>query len=57
MTWVLYMWLASAPSVLQPVDRFEAKAQCLTARREEVQRNMSVGLGGGVTYICLQDKE
>ena len=55
MTWVLFMWLASAPAVLQPVERFDSKAQCLTARREEINANVATGRGGGVAYVCLAD--
>lgn len=56
MEWILYMWLASAPAVLQPVGQYNSRAECLTARREEIGRNMQLRLGGGATYLCLREE-
>lgn len=55
MEWVLLMWLASAPNALFPAERFNSKAECLTAKRDEIAANMAIGLGRGATYFCDKD--
>jgi hypothetical protein len=52
--WVLFLMLSAHPPTLVPVEFFNSKAECLTAKREEVNANIKLGLGGGATYICQE---
>lgn len=56
MEWILFLWLARSPDVMVPVDGFNSRAECLTARREEINANVRNGLGGGATYVCLRNR-
>lgn len=56
MEWVLFLWLSRSPDVLVPVGFFNAKAECLTAKREEINMNVRMGMGGGATYVCLPNR-
>jgi len=52
LTCVLWMWLASNPSVLYNVGQFDLRSQCIAAQRKEIAANMRIGKGGGVHYFC-----
>lgn len=54
--WVLFLWLSTNPAVLVPVEFFNSRAECLSARRAEVTANLAAGYGGGATYVCLENK-
>lgn len=55
MEWVLFLWLATSPDVLVPIDQFNSRAECNSAKRDEINANIRNGLGGGATYICLKN--
>lgn len=52
--WVLFLWLSVNPNVLVPVEFFNSRAECLAARRAEVNANIKANRGGGATYVCLE---
>ena len=54
--WVLFLWLSTNPAVLVPVEFFNSRAECLSARRAEITANLAAGSGGGATYVCMENK-
>jgi hypothetical protein len=56
---ILWMWLASSPNVSIPTSHHSTRAECIAARKREVQTNVALNLGGGATYWCspYPDKE
>ena len=52
MTWVLWLWLASSPGVLIPLEQFSDRRECLAARAADISANLRAGVGGGATYFC-----
>jgi len=52
MTWVLYLWLASSPSSLTPLEQFADRRECLAAMSADIRANVRAGVGGGATYFC-----
>jgi hypothetical protein len=54
MTWILFLWLASSPSSLTPLQQFADRAECVAARTRDVRANVRAGMGGGATYFCQE---
>jgi hypothetical protein len=57
MTWVLLLWLASAPDVLTPIAQYATLRECAAARRAEVTANLAAGARGGIRYECMKEGE
>jgi hypothetical protein len=51
MTWVLWLWLASSPGVLIPLEQFSDSRECLAAMSADIRANVRAGVGGGATYF------
>jgi hypothetical protein len=54
MTWILYLWLASSPASLTPLQQFSDRGDCVAARTRDILANVRAGLGGGATYFCQE---
>lgn len=53
--YILFMWLASAPNTLTPVDYYWSSDACWAAKSMEISANIRAGRGAGVTYICKRE--
>ena len=52
--WVLFIMLSRGPNPgMVPLEYYATKAECIAARKREVDANIKLGLGGGATYVCL----
>lgn len=51
---VLCLWLAISPATLTPLSWHADSAQCVRARKSDIDASLQAGARGGATYLCAK---